>query len=91
MTSRPAEQIGEPPLLRPETSVTAALPSLPANHESPPAEPTQLPPPPHTGDDLVDAALESLSGVAEQPLLDQLTVYDRVHRTLQDRLADVEG
>jgi hypothetical protein len=50
-----------------------------------------LPDPPRTGDDVVDAAVERLSRVATEPLEDQLAVYDAVHRTLQDRLADVEG
>ena len=46
---------------------------------------------PHTGDDAVDAAVQLLAGVCDRPLDDQLSVYDAVHRTLQDRLADVEG
>lgn len=46
---------------------------------------------PHTGDDAVDAAVQSLADVSGRPLEDQLAVYDAVHRTLQDRLADVEG
>jgi metal-dependent amidase/aminoacylase/carboxypeptidase family protein len=46
---------------------------------------------PHTGDDAVDAAVQLLAGVCDRPLDDQLAVYDAVHRTLQDRLADVEG
>jgi hypothetical protein len=53
--------------------------------------PADLPEPPRTGDDLVDAAIERLSRVATEPLEEQLAVYDAVHRTLQDRLADVEG
>jgi hypothetical protein len=58
---------------------------------SPIPAPTDLPQPPHTGDELVDAAVERLSRAATAPLEDQLAVYDAVHRTLQDRLADVEG
>ena len=54
-------------------------------------QPPEPPRPPHTGDDLVDAAVARLARVASEPLEDQLGVYDEVHRTLQDRLADVEG
>jgi hypothetical protein len=47
--------------------------------------------PPCTGDDAVDAAMQRLAGISGRPLDDQLAEYDAVHRTLQDRLADVEG
>jgi hypothetical protein len=53
--------------------------------------PRELPEPPCTGDEAVDAAVQQLSRIADEPLEDQLGVYDTVHRTLQDRLADVEG
>jgi hypothetical protein len=45
---------------------------------------------PATGDDSVDAALAALAGVLDEPLETRLAVLERVHRTLQDRLADVE-
>jgi len=77
VTSRPEEQSGEMPLPAPDV--------LPADRSA------DLPEPPRTGDDLVDAAIERLSRVATEPLEEQLAVYDAVHRTLQDRLADVEG
>ncbi len=45
---------------------------------------------PRTGDPAVDAAVAELAGVAHEPLEHRLGVLERVHRTLQDRLADVE-
>jgi hypothetical protein len=38
----------------------------------------------------VDAAVGALAEVAGQPLEQRLGVLEHVHRTLQDRLADVE-
>ena len=46
--------------------------------------------PPATGDQAVDAAVAALAGVATAPLEERLGVLEHVHRTLQDRLADVE-
>ena len=46
--------------------------------------------PPETGDKAVDAAIAALAEVAAQPLEERLGVLEHVHRTLQDRLADVE-
>ena len=46
--------------------------------------------PPRTGDQAVDAAVAALADVAAQPLEERLGVLEHVHRTLQDRLADVE-
>ena len=46
--------------------------------------------PPETGDKAVDAVVAALAGVAGQPLEERLGVLEHVHRTLQDRLADVE-
>ena len=43
---------------------------------------------PHTGDDAVDRALESLPGIADADPAEQLDTYVGVHRALQDRLAD---
>ena len=45
---------------------------------------------PRTGDQAVDDAVAALAGVADEPLEQRLGVLERVHRTLQDRLADVE-
>jgi hypothetical protein len=46
--------------------------------------------PPETGDQAVDAVIASLAGAVGQPLEERLGVLEHVHRTLQDRLADVE-
>ncbi len=46
--------------------------------------------PPETGDQAVDAAVASLAGAVGQSLEERLGVLEQVHRTLQDRLADVE-
>ena len=46
--------------------------------------------PPETGDQAVDAVVAALAGVTEHPLEERLGVLEHVHRTLQDRLADVE-
>ncbi|HYY12696.1 MAG TPA: hypothetical protein VE781_17295 [Kineosporiaceae bacterium] len=43
-----------------------------------------------TGDPAVDAAVAALVDVAAGPLEERLGVLEHVHRTLQDRLADVE-
>ena len=50
-----------------------------------------LPEPPVTGDDAVDHAVAQLAQAVHRPLEDQVAVIDAAHRTLQDRLADVEG
>ncbi|HEY6793276.1 MAG TPA: hypothetical protein VI248_01185 [Kineosporiaceae bacterium] len=47
--------------------------------------------PPVTGDQIVDDAVSSLRCVTAVPVQDQPGIFDSVHRTLQDRLADVEG
>ena len=49
------------------------------------------PDPPRTGDAAVDEAIEAVAHAVRGPLEEQLAVYDAAHRTLQDRLADVEG
>lgn len=51
----------------------------------------ELPDAPVTGDDAVDDAVRHLVAAVRAPLEDQLPVLEAVHRTLQDRLADVEG
>jgi hypothetical protein len=53
-------------------------------------EPFDVPPPPVTGDPVVDDAVARVAEAAGQPLDHQVGVYDAVHRALQDRLADVE-
>ena len=45
--------------------------------------------PPVSGVDAVDEATAALAAVADEPLEVRLGVLERVHRTLQDRLADV--
>ena len=56
-----------------------------------PAETSERPgPPPQTGDPAVDGAVAALAEVTAQPLEERLGVLEHVHRTLQDRLADVE-
>ena len=47
-------------------------------------------PPPPTGDRAVDHAVAALAEVTRHPLDERLGVLEHVHRTLQDRLADVE-
>lgn len=54
------------------------------------AAPT-VPDPPRTGDPAVDAVLAEVAAASTEPLEVQLAAYERAHRTLQDRLADVEG
>jgi hypothetical protein len=39
-----------------------------------------------TGDERVDAALDRMTGLADLPLAAQVTVFDDVHRLLQDAL-----
>jgi len=51
----------------------------------------ELPDPPRTGDVAVDQAVERLARAMTGSLEERVEVYDAVHRTLQDRLADVEG
>ena len=46
--------------------------------------------PPVVGDDVVDAVVAALAAVVAEPLEDRLGVLETVHRTLHDRLADVE-
>ena len=50
-----------------------------------------IPDPPQTGDLEVDAALAALADSIGGSLEEQLAAYEAAHRTLQDRLADVEG
>jgi hypothetical protein len=49
------------------------------------------PDPPRTGDPAVDEVIDAVARAVGGPLEEQLAVYDAAYRTLQDRLADVEG
>ncbi len=51
----------------------------------------ELPDPPQTGESDVDEAMLRLASVTGATLDEQLAVLESVHRTLQDRLADVDG
>jgi hypothetical protein len=65
--------------------------AAPPATDRPPEGPRDEPDPPVTGDDAVDAATAEVADTAADPLEARLTAYERAHRTLQDRLADVEG
>jgi hypothetical protein len=70
--------------------VAAAQPDPVA--EADPDEPAvEVPDPPVTGDPAVDEVVAALARAVTAPLEEQLTGYDSAYRTLQDRLADVEG
>jgi hypothetical protein len=43
-----------------------------------------------TGDEQVDIAMERLAGLEELPLAAQVTVFDDVHRLLQDALTGAD-
>jgi hypothetical protein len=45
---------------------------------------------PRTGDERVDAAMERLAGLGDLPLAAQVTVFDDVHRLLQDALTGAD-
>lgn len=47
--------------------------------------------PPITGDEVVDATLAELDGLAARPLREHVTVIDAVHAALADRLAETGG
>lgn len=47
--------------------------------------------PPATGDDHVDEAVHALAQAMREPLEMQVQAFERAHRGLQDRLADVES
>ncbi|MDX6229492.1 MAG: hypothetical protein QOI76_2882 [Frankiales bacterium] len=46
--------------------------------------------PGRTGDEQVDLAMERLAGLDELPLAAQVTVFDDVHRLLQDALTGTD-
>ena len=50
-----------------------------------------VPAAPQTGDPDVDTAIFAVAEAMSSPLEEQVAVYEAAHRTLQDRLADVEG
>jgi hypothetical protein len=52
------------------------------------AAPAEIEP---TGDDRVDAAVDRLAGVRGIPVSAHVEVYEDVHRSLQDALADLDG
>ena len=56
-----------------------------------PREPRDEPPPPRTGDEAVDEATDEVAATRADSLESRLAAYEGAHRTLQDRLADVEG
>jgi hypothetical protein len=49
------------------------------------------PEPPRTGDPAVDEVIDAVARAVRGPLEVQLAAYETAHRTLQARLADVEG
>ena len=93
--SRTAEaaQLGEPAIesTGDRDAERAAQPGASLAIDLPPAGPREEPAPPVTGDDAVDAATAEVADTAADPLETRLAAYERAHRTLQDRLADVEG
>lgn len=44
-----------------------------------------------TGQPRVDAALERLEQLADEPLAHHVAIYEQVHELLQDALADLDG
>jgi hypothetical protein len=77
----------------PESSEREALeaPATPRGSEVDGTDLPEVPEPPATGDADVDAALVRLAAAAGGTPEQQVGAFDAVHRTLQDRLADVEG
>ena len=82
----PDDQPGTPP----DDQLDDQLDAQPGDRDGlgrPPAED----PPPATGDPAVDQATVEVAATSGEPLETRLAAYERAHRTLQDRLADVEG
>ena len=80
-----AQEPTEPtePAAAPEAEVPGPDPSAPPVPAAPkPSRPT-------TGDTVVDQALEEFDRVTGEPLDTHIEVGERVHRTLQGRLADI--
>ena len=61
------------------------------DHTTDPSPALAEAPPPATGDPTVDQATAEVAATFGEPLETRLAAYERAHRTLQDRLADVEG
>ena len=74
-----------------ELAALEEQPARDADQDREPPEPRDEPPPPRTGDEAVDQATEEVAATGSEPLETRLAAYERAHRTLQDRLADVEG
>jgi hypothetical protein len=55
------------------------------------APPDEVPPPPETGDIVIDSALRELAAAPADDLDAQLATGEAVHRTLQSRLSDLGG
>ncbi len=68
-------------------STSGSSPIVPPSLEQPSVDQR----PPVTGDAAVDEALGRLAVGTAGSLEEQVVAFDAVHRTLQDRLADVEG
>jgi DNA polymerase-3 subunit gamma/tau len=80
-TTEPSEP--SKPAAAPEAEVPSPDPSAPPVPAAPkPSRPT-------TGDTVVDQALEEFDRVTGEPLDTHIEVGERVHRTLQGRLADI--
>jgi len=85
-----ASEQASPPAAEQATQQAPRQPTGAAT-DVPPDGPRDEPPPPVTGDDAVDAATAEVADTAADPLEARLAAYERAHRTLQDRLADVES
>ena len=63
----------------------------PAAAEDVPPPAVDLPESPVTGDPVLDEATRRVAETFGEPLEVQVEAYERAHRALQDRLADVES
>jgi hypothetical protein len=52
--------------------------------------PAIVPDPPVTGEPVVDAAVDGLRALADQPVSEHVAIFDETHRQLQDALADLD-
>jgi hypothetical protein len=71
----------------PDAALTSAVPAQEVTDEND----QEFREPPVTGDPGVDEVVAAVARAVMGPLEGQLAVYDTAYRTLQDRLADVEG
>jgi hypothetical protein len=91
--------LDDAPDLQVTDAASAAGAAAPEPDPAPDPEPDQRheqhqghePAPPATGDPAVDEATADVAATAGETLETRLAAYERAHRTLQDRLADVEG